>query len=407
MKMKKTLAISLALSINLAYAGETENWGLERISLKNEKANAPFHYNPIETGSGVNVYLLDSGLDDHKEINGRVGSLRDFTGDDSGENPTSDCDGHGTHVAGVIAGNTTGVAKDVKLHSLKIVSCESGGVSSEDLSAALQFLIDNDDPGVINISSHVTTFTEGVSTSDIDNQIGILIDEGFVLVAAAGNTNSSDCGYPAINEHVISVGATDKNDNRWESSSYLGSNYGACVDIFAPGADIASAKVGGGLISNSGTSGAAPHVTGIVAQYLASGIAAKDIKSKIIDSATSGVISNLGQGSPNKLAYSEFTENVTVDNLPETPTGLSVRDLCYGEYRVSWSIQPDDNINYELQAYSSADAPWILYLGHNNSHVFSTYQETYLQVRACKVIDGADECSAFSNSVKTKAGRCR
>jgi subtilisin family serine protease len=233
-----------------------------------------------------------------------VGNGYDFIDNDS--NP-QDCAGHGTHVAGTIAGNTYGVAKKATIHSVRVLDCNGSGYLSTMLQGIDWVNANKSGPSVVNMSL-------GSSMSNsLNSAIQKSISNGAVYVVAAGNDNKDACNYsPASVSSAITVGATGKSDSR---SSF--SNYGSCVDIFAPGENIISANYqnNSGTLTMSGTSMAAPHVTGVVARYLSQNqnATASQVESGIKSWAASGKVSNTS-GSANLLL------GAPADGASPTPT---------------------------------------------------------------------------------------
>nr|WP_228256098.1 S8 family peptidase [Acinetobacter halotolerans] len=267
-------------------------WGLDRIDQKTLPLDSSYTYN--QTGSGVTAYIVDTGiLASHQQFSGRVQSGYTAISDGKG---TSDCNGHGTHVAGTVGGTTYGIAKSVTLVPIRVLACDGGG-SSSGVLAGLDWIIKNGKkPAVVNMS-----LGGGVSSS-LDNAIVTLYDNGYTPVVAAGNSNADACNAsPARESKAITVAATDNMDTR---ASY--SNYGSCVDIFAPGSQITSAWYDSNTSTrvSNGTSMAAPHVTGIIATLLQNTPTAtpQNITTNLLKQATTNVVKNAA-GSPNRLLY--------------------------------------------------------------------------------------------------------
>jgi len=208
----------------------------------------------------------------------------------------NDENGHGTHVAGVIGGVTYGVAKKANLRSLKV--CKGTGSCAKDaIVAALERVVTQTGKRVVNIS------LSGDFSQTIEKAKQAVVDSGAVVVVAAGNSNTDACITYANSAASISVGATTRSDTR---ASF--SNYGSCVDIWAPGQEIKSSTIGGPLGSGSfttldGTSFAAPHVTGIVALQLERGVDPSVMSQVLREIAVDGVLTGLGNGSPNLLVH--------------------------------------------------------------------------------------------------------
>lgn len=288
-------------------------WGLDRIDQREANLNDTYNYSL--TGSGVTVYVFDSGINSsHNEFSGRVKPGFSVITDGYG---SEDCSGHGTHSASLIGGNIYGVAKNVQLIPVRVLNCSNSNSSSVTLFTAIDWIVqhhENGVPAVVNMSvgmSKSIAFNEAVRT---------LIADGLIVVAAAGNQNRDACSYsPASELSVISVGGIDRAELR---ASY--SNYGACVDIFAPGSDLVGGWIGAPdtYRSSSGTSNAAPIVSGIVALMLEDNpsLTQSEVEQKLKDNATQNAVFNIGLNSPNLLAYSFFN----VSNIPSTTTTVSV-----------------------------------------------------------------------------------
>jgi subtilisin family serine protease len=229
-------------------------WGLDRIDQRSSKLSKSYYY--TATGSGVNAYVIDTGLDvGHKEFGGRASIA--WTASRFGGNGT-DCNGHGTHVAGIVGSKTYGAAKSVKLRALRVLDCQGEG-SVSDVVAAVNWLRTHAaKPAVANMS------LGGPKSSALNTAVTNLSKSGVFLSVAAGNENADACKTsPAGAGWVMAVGATTKYDNRATFS-----NWGKCVDINAPGYGIYSTWPGGGQKALSGTSMATPYVSGVAALYL-------------------------------------------------------------------------------------------------------------------------------------------
>jgi subtilisin family serine protease len=234
-------------------------WGLDRIDEYSLPLDRAYTY-PGKADT-VHAYVVDSGIRaSHAEFQGRVGNGADFVDYDG--NP-DDCDGHGTHVAGTIGGATYGVAKGVRLHSVRVLDCYGDG-STDGIIAGIDWVTANAiRPAVVNLSFSGAGGTAGSLV--IDTAITASILTGLTYTVAAGNDGADACRYsPGDVPGAITVGATDPIDYVTPSS-----NAGGCVDIFAPGVDITSANLRGGAVTRSGTSMSAPHVAGAAALLLA------------------------------------------------------------------------------------------------------------------------------------------
>ena len=311
-------------------------WGLDRIDQRNLPLDNTYTYD--NTASGVHVYVIDSGiLSTHQEFTGRVGLGFDSVGDGWG---VSDCDGHGTHVSGTIGGTTYGVAKGVTIHPIRVLDCFGSGTLSGILSGMDWVARNKQTPAVANMSIGI----DGGGTSPAwDAATEALINAGVTTVIAAGNSSINACNSsPARVDRAITVGATDSADWR----AYF-SNYGPCVDIFAPGFGITSA----GILSNSdtkemsGTSMAAPHVTGVAALFLKTNPTATptQVSQFIIQYATEGKVSDPGAGSPNLLLHSRF-----LAPIPISPSGI-----IYQKYPTFTWTKVANATSYNVQVWTA------------------------------------------------------
>ncbi|MFA2917181.1 S8 family peptidase [Acinetobacter pittii] len=268
------------------------DWGLDRIDQKNLPLDSAYSY--LQTGSGTTAYIVDTGiLSTHQQFSGRV--LSGYTAISDG-NGTNDCHGHGTHVAGTVGGSTYGVAKNVSLVPIRILGCDGSGASSNVIAGLDWILKNGKKPAVVNMS------LGGDANTSLDSAVENLFNNGYVMVVAAGNSNTDACSSsPARVSKAITVAATDSTDTR---ASY--SNYGSCVDIFAPGSQINSSWIGSNTATKvlNGTSMATPHVVGVVAEMLQSTPTAtpQTISNNLLNQASNNVVKN-PSGSPNRLLY--------------------------------------------------------------------------------------------------------
>lgn len=283
--------------IAVAYATQSPvTWGLDRIDQHNLPLSNSFTY--TRNGAGVHAYIIDTGIRaTHVEFTGRVGAGRDIVGND---NDPNDCNGHGTHVSGTVGGTTYGVAKGVTLHAVRVLNCAGSGSNSGVIAGIDWVRLNHVKPAVANMS------LGGGASSAIDQAVANAVGAGVTMVVAAGNSNANACNYsPARAPSAITVGATTSTDAR---ASY--SNFGSCLDIFAPGSSITSAWRTSNTATNtiSGTSMASPHVAGVAALYLAGnpGASPATVANALIAAATTGVVTGAGTGSPNRLLFTNY-----------------------------------------------------------------------------------------------------
>ncbi|WP_405789445.1 S8 family peptidase [Streptomyces sp. NBC_00029] len=273
----------------------SNSWGLDRIDQKELPLDDNF--TPEGNGAGVTAYILDTGIDyAHTEFGGPDASRATFGFDAVGDGRNGqDCQGHGTHVAGTVAGKTYGVASKAKLVSVRVLGCDGKGTWSG-IIAGLDWVAKNAKrPAVLNAS------LGGERSDAVNAAADAVTDAGVLPVVAAGNSASDACNVsPASASRVLTVGAVTRYD---EESDF--SNYGSCLTLYAPGGAIVSAKLGGGSVALDGTSMAAPHVTGVAVLYKAKNPAAtpEDINEFIEQESSKDVLSKLSPASPNKLLY--------------------------------------------------------------------------------------------------------
>jgi hypothetical protein len=269
------------------------SYGLDRIDQRALPLSRGYDFD--FTGAGVNLYVIDSGIRaSHVDFGGRASLAADFVGD--GRNG-EDCNGHGTHVAGTAGSSTFGVAKGVRLFSLRVFGC-SGSTTNDKIISAVDFVARNGiRPTVANMS-----LGGGASTA-LDNAVNNAVAAGVFIAVAAGNSNRDACTQsPARAQRVFTVAASDANDAR---ASF--SNFGTCVEIFAPGVSIPSlsnaSDTGNRLLS--GTSMSSPHVAGaaaLVLQQVPTRTPA-EVGQALLSLATPNVIRNPGTGTPNRLLF--------------------------------------------------------------------------------------------------------
>ncbi len=303
------------MSIDATQSGAT--WGLDRIDQANLPLNGTYVYN--QTGAGVNVYIVDTGIKlAHSEFGTRARAGFSAINDGRG---SDDCNGHGTHVAGTVGGNVYGVAKGVTLYAVRVLDCNGSGTTSGVISGINWVIANRVRPAVANMS------LGGGLSSALNTAVANATTAGVTFAVAAGNSNANACNSsPSSAPSAITVGASASNDAR---ASF--SNFGSCLDIFAPGVSITSAWYTSNTATAvlSGTSMASPHVAGAAALYLATNPTATvaTVTSALTSNATLNKITNPGTSSVNRLLYTGFIGGVVTP--PPPPPAAPVAAYTY------------------------------------------------------------------------------
>ena len=309
--MSEQAAAALARNPNVAYVEQDQvvrvsttqagaTWGIDRIDARSG-TDGNYTYNL--DGTGVTAYIIDTGIDrGHSEFTGRVSAVFDAFNDGN-----DDCNGHGTHVAGTVGGTIYGVAKNVTLVAVRVLDCGGSG-SWSGVVAGIDAVVAHHvagTPAVSNMS------LGGGASSTVDAAVDRMIDDGVASAVAAGNGNQGGreqdaCKYsPARVTRAMTIGATTRTDTKTSWS-----NYGNCVDWFAPGSGITSAWIGSGNSETntiSGTSMATPHVAGVAALYLQGNKTAtpQQVRDALYANTTKGIVTS-SKTANNHLLFTNY-----------------------------------------------------------------------------------------------------
>ena len=353
-ELPQAAAEAIARNPNVAYveqdrvvrASATQTgatWGLDRADQRSLPLSGTYEY--TRTGAGVTVYIVDTGLRfDHVEFGGRAISGYDAVDGGSAD----DCNGHGTHVAGTVGGTSYGVAKDVRLVGVRVLDCAGSGTMSGVIAGIDWVTANHVKPAVANLS-----LGGGASTA-LDDAVRRSIATGITYAIAAGNDATDACwASPARVSEAITVGATTSSDAR---ASY--SNYGSCLDLFAPGSGITSAWHTGTSVTAtiSGTSMATPHVAGVAALHLQGTPSASPsaVRDAIVGGATTNLVSGAGTGSPNRLLFALLASETST-----TPTAPCTSCTAYsGSLSGSGAYQYQPNGTY-YQSAGGTHSAWL------------------------------------------------
>jgi subtilisin family serine protease len=346
-------AVEIDARVTAAETQQPAPWGLDRIDQRALPLSGS--YTSAASGAGVSAYVIDSGvLASHTEFGGRVAAGWTAIADGLG---TGDCNGHGTHVAGTIAGKTYGVAKAATIIPVRVLDCGGSGFNSN-VIAGLEWVASHHQagtPAVANMSLGST------ASAMVDAAVKGVLSDGVTVVVAAGNSAADACNSsPARVPDALTVAASDSSDRQ---ASF--SNFGTCVDLYAPGVGITSAGIASATAtaSMSGTSMASPHVAGAAAAVLSRSpdLAPAAVAARLISGSTPAAITASGAGTPNRLLYSDPSSGVlTVPTVTaRTPGANSTGAAVAGNVTATFStaVQGISGSTFTLKGPGGAVIP--------------------------------------------------
>ena len=356
------------------------NWGLDRIDQRSLPLSLSYTYN--RTGAGVHFYGIDTGINlTHNDLTGRVGNGFDAvtTGGDA-----SDCNGHGTHTATTAAGTTFGVAKGATVHPVRVLDCGGSGTTTGVVAGVDWVTNNHQSPAVANMS------LGGGLSPTLDQAVANSIASGVVYAVSAGNNNVSACTQsPADVPTAITVGATNKTDTRAPFS-----NFGTCVDIFAPGVAITAGWIGSNTATAraSGTSMSSPHVAGTALLYLEANPSATpaQVASALTTNATMGKVKTPGTGSPNRLLYMGF-----IPAAGNQPPVAKFTSSCNASHTCTFTSTSTDDVGIVTYDWKRANGQFI----GNTQQVTFTFPTGGAKTVILTVTDGGGLSSSLSKNI--------
>ena len=376
-------------------------WGLDRINQAALPLDGVFSYQA--SGSDVTAYVIDTGVQaSHPEFGGRVQA-------GYGEYAQTDCQGHGTHVAGTVGSSTYGVAKSVQIVPVQVLDC-SGSGSYAGVIAGMDWVVSHHVAGVKAVAN---MSLGGPSSSLLDAAVQRMVDDGIVVVVAAGNLQTNEpmdaCLYsPASAPAAITVGASSSDDYR-ATFSY----YGSCLDIFAPGESITSTVMGSSFGTASGTSMASPHVAGAAAILwsLHPEWTASEVSSSLIAAAIPNTVQNVGSGSPTSLLYvSPLTVAgaPTINSVTGSDTQLTVAFTTPvsngGATITNYEYSSDNGLTWKAFSPATTSTPLVITVRSDTTGALVNGMTYQVMIRAVNSAGSGVASAAMSGVPLTVAG---
>ena len=392
------LAVEKDRALAITETQSDATWGLDRINQVALPLDGVFSYQA--SGSDVTAYVIDTGVQaSHPEFGGRVQA-------GYGQYAQTDCHGHGTHVAGTVGSSTYGVAKSVQIVPVQVLDCSGSGWDS-DVIAGMDWVVSHHVAGVKAVAN--VSLGGGYSYA-LNAAVQRMVDDGIVVVVAAGNDTMNACSYsPASAPAAITVGASTSNDYR----AYF-SNYGSCLDIFAPGQSITSTVMGSSSATWSGTSMASPHVAGAAAILwsLHPEWTASEVSSSLIAAAIPDTVQNAGSESPTSLLY--ISPSVTAPSAPtiNSLTGSDERlTVAFtapssdgGATITNYEYSTDNGSTWQAFSPATASTPLVITMRSDITSALVNGMTYEVMVRAVNSAGSGVASAAMSGMPFTVAG---